>query len=488
VRVDYSVAGAATNPEDHDAAAGSALIASGTSGGIPIEIVADNFFEGDETFTLTLDAAANAVLGAQRSHTITITQANVRPAARIVVRQQGEIVTTAAANAGPLTISAEITDPNVGNRHTYNWSRSDPGVLSPSDYTDAGYSIDPAVLAAGLYRLTVDVADDGVPIALNSATSLLKVVAAPPVLTPGADTDGDGTLDTDEGAADSDGDGVPNYLDPNDANTQLLYTDDGLVLETQTGFTLRLGEQAFAHGAGAAILEATLGEDVENGYPNGIADFEIFGVEPGTSATVVVPLEHPIPLGAVYRKHAQSAWRDFALDGANSIASAPGASGACPAPGSSVYTAGLRQGDGCLALTIEDGGPNDADMAANGVIRDPGGLAVPVGVTLELVPTAAQTVAGNATNVVAFGLTLVSASGDVELRSLTIETSGSGDDRGVRRVRLYVDTNGNGVVDGGDAEIAAGMFNQDNGTLQLRMASAYRVAAGATKLLVTYDF
>ena len=55
-------------------------------------------------------------------------------------------------------------------------------------------------------------------------------------------------------------------------------------------------------------------------------------------------------------------------------------------------------------------------------------------------------------------------------------------------MRLYVDTNGNGVVDGGDAEIAAGTFNQDNGTLQLRMASAYRVAAGATKLLVTYDF
>lgn len=33
----------------------------------------------------------------------------------------------------------------------------------------------------------------------------------------------------------------------------------------------------------------------------------------------------------------------------------------------------LRSGDYCVRLTIEDGGPNDADGLRNGVIRDPGG-------------------------------------------------------------------------------------------------------------------
>lgn len=488
VRVDYSVAGAATNPEDHDAAGGSVLIGSGTSVGIPIEIVADNYFEGDETFTLKIESAVNAVLGVQRSHTITITQANVRPLARIVVRQRGDVVTTAPANGGPLTISAEVTDPNAGDEHTYDWSRTAPGTLNPGDYADSSYSIDPAALAQGLYRLTVDVADDGVPIGLNTAMSLLKIVPAPPALTPGADTDGDGVADTEEGATDDDGDRVPNYRDPNDAGNQLLYTSDGLVLETQTGLVLRLGEQAFANGATAAVAEAAVGEDVENGYPNGVVDFEILGVEPGTSATVVVPLAHPIPRGAVYRKHARGAWGNFVVDDANAIASAAGANGACPAPGSGTYATGLHERDGCLALKIEDGGPNDADASANGVISDPGGLAVPVGVTLELIPPAPKRVADNATNVVAFALRLVSASGDVALRSLTIEASGSGDDRGIAHVRVYVDANGNGTVDAGEAEVAAGTFNQDNGTLLLRMGTPFAVPAGATNLLVTYDF
>jgi hypothetical protein len=317
---------------------------------------------------------------------------------------------------------------------------------------------------------------------------LLKVVAAPPVLTPGADTDGDGTPDVVEGATDDDGDRVPNYQDATSAPNVLPLGSGGYVLATQTGLALRLGEQAFAAGVIAGMTEAALGEDVANGYPNGVADFEIVGVEPGTSATVVVPLRHPIPEGAHYRKHVQGTWWDFVVDGANAIASAPGANGACPAPGAPSYDAGLNVGDGCVALTIQDGGPNDADAAADGVIRDPGGLAVPVGVTLEVVPTIAKVVARGSTQVVAFALRLVSASGDVELRSLTIQSSGTGDDRGIARVRLYVDGNGNGSVDTGELEIAAGTFNQDNGTLQLQAAAPYAIAAGTTSLLVTYDF
>ena len=48
----------------------------------------------------------------------------------------------------------------------------------------------------------------------------------------------------------------------------------------------------------------------------------------------------------------------------------------CPAPESELYEEGLTVGDVCLQLYIEDGGANDSDGIANGVIEDPGGIAV----------------------------------------------------------------------------------------------------------------
>ena len=56
--------------------------------------------------------------------------------------------------------------------------------------------------------------------------------------------------------------------------------------------------------------------------------------------------------------------------------SAPGEPGNCPPPQSTVYRDGLNTGDWCVQLTIEDGGPNDADGLANGSIDDPGGVAM----------------------------------------------------------------------------------------------------------------
>ncbi len=84
VLIDYTVAGVATNPEDHDAAAGTVTIASGTQGNIVIHIVSDAIYEGDESFTLSMSNVTNAVAGPQNTHTITIAQANVKPSADIV--------------------------------------------------------------------------------------------------------------------------------------------------------------------------------------------------------------------------------------------------------------------------------------------------------------------------------------------------------------------------------------------------------------------
>jgi hypothetical protein len=65
------------------------------------------------------------------------------------------------------------------------------------------------------------------------------------------------------------------------------------------------------------------------------------------------------------------------VDTNNSVSSARGEPGVCPAPGSSEYTSGLTAFNYCVQLTIEDGGPNDADGVRDYVIRDPGGVAIP---------------------------------------------------------------------------------------------------------------
>jgi len=78
----------------------------------------------------------------------------------------------------------------------------------------------------------------------------------------------------------------------------------------------------------------------------------------------------------VYRKLIGGTWRSFTVTSGNEIASAPSVAGTCPVPASVDYVEGLGAGDDCVRLTLSDGGPNDADGLPNGIVRDPGGVAL----------------------------------------------------------------------------------------------------------------
>ena len=488
VDIEYSVSGSATNPADHDVTDGTVRIPSGTVGQFPIHVVSDFVYEGEESIVLAIRGATNAVPGAQSAQTLTITQANVKPNARVIVTQRGRVVTTVSGDAGRITISAAPIDPNPGDAHTFNWSASDGAVFDPARFIEQTYEIDPATLVGGVYDLVLDITDNGAPIATNRVRDLLRFVPASVALSATQDSDGDGISDATEGAGDVDGDRVPDYADAGNLPSVLRYSDGAFVLEGQAGHGLRLGTHAFALGVAAAITEAQVGEEPEYGYPSGVADFEITGVEPDSNAKIVVPLRRPIPPNAVYRKHKGGRWTDFVIDASNSIASAPGAQGACPQPGDQKYIAGINPGHGCLELTVQDGGPNDTDGAANGTIVDPGGLAVPVGVRLVMLPVSDRAVGRGTSGNVALALRLESDSGDVQLNSLRVTAFGNGDDRTIKNVRVHVDENGDGDVDAAEPSIASGTFNQDNGELRLQMASPYSLPAGSTSLLVTFDF
>jgi len=216
-------------------------------------------------------------------------------------------------------------------------------------------------------------------------------VEAEPELSDEMDTDGDGVSDADEGLADENNNGVSDYLEFSNQRSQLpAQTGTASVLQTESGLLLTLGSTAFWSGDDASIdlndiaiygndgMPAENTDDNAFAYNAGIFDFVISGLADTSSARIVLPLTQALPAASSYRKYlADIGWQNFEMDSQNLIESAAGEQGVCPRPGHDDYVAGLNEGHWCVQLTIEDGGPNDADMEVNGVIVDPSGAGTP---------------------------------------------------------------------------------------------------------------
>lgn len=387
VILNYTVGGSAGG-SDHDAVGGQVRIDSGSTAQIVFDVAADGSGEADESVVLTLTSASGAVLGARTTQTTTIIERNLPPQPTLAVTQMGEPRTQVFANQGAVSVSATAVDPNAGDTTSFDYSASDAELTPPAGNTSS-FSFDPAALAPGSYtvRLTVR---DAAGAASTVETTLLLRASAPALDT--SDSDGDGVADNTEGFADVDGDGVPGYLDRFD--DAFVVSDRGgagaRVLEAESGVSIRLGSTAIsASRSGAGVSPADVVNFGSGGGPasnaddtmenvGGLFDFELYGLAPGASASVVLPLQTALRPGAVWRKYAASSgWRDFVSDARNGLASAPSVGGQCPAPASTAYVAGLTSLHACVRLTLEDGGPNDADGERNGRIRDPSGAAVP---------------------------------------------------------------------------------------------------------------
>ncbi|MCC5825396.1 InlB B-repeat-containing protein [Alkalimonas sp.] len=129
---------------------------------------------------------------------------------------------------------------------------------------------------------------------------------------------------------------------------------------------------------GLALSESSI-HDIGYRQLGFMVNFDVIGLQsPGESVPIAIPMPagQSIPANAVWRKLVNGLWQDFVEDETNRIDSAPrNALGNCPVVSSDSWRAGLNEGDACIRLTIEDGGPNDDDGRANSVIRDPGVLA-----------------------------------------------------------------------------------------------------------------
>ncbi len=397
VTVNYSVSGIANNPADHDAIAGVVTFTMpSVAETISFNVAADAITDPSETVLFSIDSVTNAAIGSSNSHQVTIVEANVAPQVEIRFTQGANVLATTYAGDGAIDIDAVAIDINAGQALSYDWSGTDNVLLPPGNV--ATWQM--AAPVAGNYLVDVVVTDDGVPALSTRISRILNVVAgnAPPL--GGTDTDGDGLNDNDpmEGHADDDGDGIPNYLDANssgssDSNLVPDQTVDiaaSFLLQTDPGLVITRGNTAQAASSFGALLTDT--EIAQFGSVNGTAptnpddlfehvggiyDFEVRGLISGASARVVIPLLSAVPRNAEYRKfNPATGWGGFVVNGNNRVASAQGAPGACPEPGSSEYRDGLNFLDNCIQLTIQDGGPNDTDNALNAVATDPGTVGV----------------------------------------------------------------------------------------------------------------
>ncbi|RLJ20394.1 hypothetical protein DJ031_06220 [bacterium endosymbiont of Escarpia laminata] len=354
-----------------------------------------------------LDVGANATFGANNVHTINVNVAemNLPPVVSITGSQNNKSTATVFGDAGQVTLTAVVNDPNPADTHTYDWSQSDNGLALQLGAQPNTVVFDPSGLVEGTYKVVVSVTDFA-----GDTTTVDKTVSvrASALIfdNDGSDSDGDGVSDFDEGDEDEDEDGIPDYLDPHDDDYILAGQNgdpDDFLLITEPGLKLKLSEEKIRDEDYTADLDeqefidrvnGSVGADPQDTHTHvgGIFEFEIEGLAyVGQSVRIVIPVHEVIPANAVYRLYTDDVgWHDFVVDARNSVSSAPGELGICPAPGDVTYIAGLHEGHFCVELMIEDGGLNDADRRANGEIGDPGGVAIVPTST----PTTPQTSSG----------------------------------------------------------------------------------------------
>ena len=381
VSVPFTISGTAVEAEDYTVdPSGMVTISDGTQGVISLSIITDDIAESEESVMITIGEPLNASLGVLHEQIVTIVEENLAPKTALMVSQGDVMGTTVTKDQGLVIATADIDDANADDVHTINWASALNDIPNASvDPETQALIFDPADLDVGVTEISAEVSDG-----TNIVTVYVDVniIDQAPVLSDQADSDGDGLTDADEGVGDIDGDNIPDYQD-SISNPNVIAADFG-VLQSEPGTIITLGARALAAGRnmvsimnesaiGASLLEA----DPTYEFANNLIDFELNGAEFGHSYRLVVPLEFELNEGAVYRKYVNDiiGWQDFIYDANNDILSTIAVDGACPAPGSDVYTPGLTAGYNCIELVIEEGGPNDADGIVNGNLVDPGGVA-----------------------------------------------------------------------------------------------------------------
>ena len=391
------------DPSEHDLVNGSVIFQQGeTTQSITVRFLGDAIPDDNEILVVRLDDRTTEEQdgsvadiydinsGIKNSHTIHVVETNLPPEVNLSISQNSAKTLQITNQGGNVLVQASVIDESPTELLTFNWSTSDNALVdNDGDTNNANFIFDPSGLAKGRYRVTLSVADNEG--AEDVAISHFIVVAALPILSPDEDTDGDGIDDQTEGTSDSDGDGIPDYLDNNNALLNIIPSEPAgaadtgdFLIECEPGVRCRLGQFALIGVTGGARLseeDAIQHDDliVDPDFEpiGGIFDFELHDLPiAGEPTRIVIPQIAAIPPQAAYRKFQHGSWVPFVESDKNLLHSSQGSLGFCPPPGDAAWVAGLIEGYYCVQLTIEDGGPNDADGFVNGTVADPGAVSI----------------------------------------------------------------------------------------------------------------
>ncbi|AOT11084.1 hypothetical protein S4054249_24945 [Pseudoalteromonas luteoviolacea] len=380
--INFTVSGTASEA-DFTPVSGQITIESGTQGQISIETVLDEIEDADETIVITLDTS-ELNSSVQQRHEITIVESNIAPTLTLTVQQQDEVRSIMVTEHGLITITADVMDQNSADTHTIEW-QAQTG-LSNESTDSTQFSVNASALSVGVYQVSATATDNGG--LSDTQTVIFKVVSAQPTLDANTDTDGDLISDAQEGYGDDDADGIPNYLDPIDAQCNVLPSsgnnwESGLI-EVESGVCMALGSVSLGSNKNAASLDAdeavqtgliSADEGMEN--RGGIFDFVVDLPSGVDSVSIVLPQQAATPANAQYRKYLPNqGWMTFSAQNGNALHSALGQQGYCPSMNDNSWQEGLVEGAWCVKLTLVDGGEYDADGIKNGKIVDPGGVSV----------------------------------------------------------------------------------------------------------------
>jgi hypothetical protein len=364
------------------------LIAEDISDVIPIKIPSDAL-NGD-IYSVAITSASNAALGFVTSTQLTVAEANLSPMLKLVTQQDDKSISVVDTTKGVVSVAAIVNDMNVNDTHDIVWSSLNDTLVDLNiDGLASTFEFSAEGLTTGTYELTVIVSESNTNELYSiSVDKNIVVNASLTALDANTDSDNDGISDADEGYSDSDSDGISDYLDTDDNPSRLPIDDSTAAIQTVNGLSLSLGDVVTTldgtTAANATIDAINIANDEHFTTLSSITNFNVSGLtEVGKSVPIVIPLtnDNTIAEGSIYRKYSVAkGWFDFVVDSENGVFSAlADEDGNCPYPQSTQYQEGLTVGDSCIQLLIKDGGENDADGLANGMVKDPGVL------TLEII-------------------------------------------------------------------------------------------------------
>jgi hypothetical protein len=379
VVIPFEVASNNISEDSHTARSGEFVIESGTQGQYVFEIESQLLTDGSQNIEFVLDESVNSL--ANNRTRVTLVPDFTVLSADFVAFQQAEQRTLLSREEGDVRFDTHL---NIDSDLTeFRWQTSqEVSNLSEAPET---LIIDPTQLLGDRLAVTLTITDRQ----SGESDAFTRSYAITDALVPltEIDTDADGIADILEGWADDDSDGIANVFDTENSChvlPQSINQGGQFLVEGNVGVCLSRGENSIISEAGSIKLNrnealALFGNDTEARNVGGIFDFIAHGLSSDNSGyQVVLPQSEPIPAGALYRKYIQGQWQDFVQDQHNQVLSTKGERGVCPPPNSPSYTQGLTEGDWCVSLVIQDGGPNDGDGLVNQSISDPGGVAVAI--------------------------------------------------------------------------------------------------------------